>query len=173
MAAVAVTYEDIHISNSLMLWGKELNSELQLAAVTGNGQTRDKCETPLHSSNYWRKYPARSRDLKLSWSESGVRLLLCVEEDRHDNAAINTTHKHGSASSEDDEDDGVDVSRGECADCCVLFWKGSVLLLWIGGSAQRRVLFFFTLSDPDVSSQASIQTYFSIILCAFYSGVCV
>lgn len=142
VAAVAVTYEDIHISNSLMLWGEELNSELQLAAVTGNGQTRDKCETPLHSSNYWRKYPARSRDLKLSWSESGVRLLLCVEEDRRDNAAINTTHKHGSASSEDDEDDGVDVSRGECADCCVLFWKGSVLLLWIGGSAQRRVLFF-------------------------------
>lgn len=44
-----------------------------------------------------------------------------MEEDRRDNAAINTTHKHGSASSEDDEDDGVDVSRGECADCCVLF----------------------------------------------------
>lgn len=172
VAAVAVTYEDIHISNSLMLWGEELNSELQLAAVTGNGQTRDKCETPLHSSNYWRKYPARSRDLKLSWSESGVRLLLCVEEDRHDNAAINTTHKQGSASSEDDEDDGVDVSRGECADCCVLFWKGSVLLLWIGGSAQRRVLFFYTVWSRCVVAGFNSDLFQYYSLCFLLGSVC-
>ena len=155
-----------------MLWGEELNSELQLAAVTGNGQTRDKCETPLHSSNYGRKYPATSRVLKLSWSESGVRPLLCVEEDRHDNAAIDTTHKHGSTSSGDDEDDGVDVSRGECAGFCDLFWKGSVLLLWVGGTAQLRVLFAYTVSSRCVVAGFSSDLFQYHSLCVLLGSVC-